>query len=453
MPEWATVSTVEASRYDAGTAYVVADRHRLDDEAPYLWKTADYGATWTRLDGGLDREIYLHVVREDSAVRGLLYLGTERGVMISHDDGKSWSPFRLNMPTVSVVDMAVTANDLVLGTLGRAAWILDDLAPVRAAPPAGAIHLYPPPPATAYALPSFWQGPYGSPDGAGANPPRGAMITYRLASELAAQITIELIDSAGRVARTLSSELQPQYTPVGHPDGAAGADPKPDLPRTPGIHRVAWDLDYESARWVEGTRIDTGGPIGGPKALPGLYTVRLTAGDTTLEQPLLVIADPRSDAPLEDRHAQFLFLLDVRDRANRIVDLVEAMRSVRAQIESRNARLAGDEAHAAIVAAGEAIVHTSWASERLLHNPDAEVAYDVLGGRDGGAKLYPRYGWLEGAAYSHTGPPTQGQREAKERLDAILVEQEAAWAAVVEGELAELNGMAAAAGLAHVLLQ
>ena len=105
IPEWATVGTVEASRWDAGTVYVVVDAHRLDDETPYLFKTTDFGESWTSLTAGLDQETYLHVVREDTLNRGMLYLGTERGVMVSRDNGSSWESLRLNMPTVSVVDL------------------------------------------------------------------------------------------------------------------------------------------------------------------------------------------------------------------------------------------------------------------------------------------------------------------------------------------------------------
>ncbi|NJL27519.1 MAG: hypothetical protein HC897_06280 [Thermoanaerobaculia bacterium] len=151
LPEWGTVATIEASRWDAASAYVVVDAHRLDDETPYLWKTTDYGASWTRLTAGLDREVYLHVVREDTERRGMLYLGTERGVMVSLDDGESWRELGLNLPTVAVHDLAVKDGDLVVGTTGRSAWIFDDLTPLRS-PLAElpAVHLFPTRPATAW---------------------------------------------------------------------------------------------------------------------------------------------------------------------------------------------------------------------------------------------------------------------------------------------------------------
>ena len=179
-PEWGTVSVIEASRWDAGPAYVVVDAHRLDEETPYLLRTTDYGATWKSLTSELDQETYLHVVREDTRHRGLLYLGTERGVMVSRDDGASWQSLRLNMPTVAAVDLAVAGDDLVVGTLGRSAWILDDLTPVREISPeiaAAPHHLFEPLPTIRW---HYADEPYGRAPGAAENPPKGANISFTL---------------------------------------------------------------------------------------------------------------------------------------------------------------------------------------------------------------------------------------------------------------------------------
>ncbi|HET8623185.1 MAG TPA: glycosyl hydrolase, partial [Gemmatimonadales bacterium] len=131
LPEWGTVSMIEASPFDAGTAYLVVDAHRLDDMRPYLWKTTDYGRSWKRLGASLPQDVYLHVIREDPARRGLLYAGTERGVSYSTDDGATWQALRLGLPTVAVHDLRVKNNDLVVGTHGRSIWIFDDLTPIR----------------------------------------------------------------------------------------------------------------------------------------------------------------------------------------------------------------------------------------------------------------------------------------------------------------------------------
>src|SRR5262249_53631232 len=131
LPDWATIRAIEPSSTDAGTAYLVADAHRLSDFRPYLWKTTDFGKTWVSLTEELPADEYLHVVRCDPKKKGLLYAGGERGLWLSADDGKTWQRLKLNLPTVAVHDIIVKGDDLVLGTMGRSAWILDDLTPIR----------------------------------------------------------------------------------------------------------------------------------------------------------------------------------------------------------------------------------------------------------------------------------------------------------------------------------
>jgi len=451
FPEWATVAGIEPSRLDAGAAYLVADRHRLDDESPYLWKTADYGRTWKRLGRDLDPEVYLKVVRQDPVVPGLLYLGTERGVAVSHDDGASWQSLRLNLPTVAVPDLAVTEHDLVVGTLGRSIWILDDLGPIRAGLPARegtTAALIAPPPTIAWFVPGRWAGPYGSDAGAGENPPRGAAFRYWLEQEPAGEIRVEIVDGGGTVIRTLSSEPEPRYVAADHPDADPDEKHEPELTRKAGWNRAAWDLQYEKSRWIPG-HVSESGPVDGPVALPGTYTLRLLVGDTAIERPIEVVPDPREAIPPEASRAQFEFVLALRDDVNRVVDRIETIRSVRDQLERGAARLSAGNAHPDLVATAAAIVARLDPIERTLHSPDAEVGYDILAGRDGGAKLLSRYGWLAGGAHGHAGPPTQGQREVAATLRRVLEEQEAALAAVLD-EVRALDDRAAQAGIPFV---
>src|SRR5262249_9060339 len=135
LPEWGTVNCIEPSPFDAGTAYIVVDAHRLDDMRPYLYKTTDFGSTWSSLTAHLPQDVYLHAVREDPKRKGLLSLGWDRGVMYFLDDGASWNALQLNMPAVPVHDLVVKDNDLVVGTHGRSIWIFDDLTPVRTMSP------------------------------------------------------------------------------------------------------------------------------------------------------------------------------------------------------------------------------------------------------------------------------------------------------------------------------
>ncbi len=452
IPEWATISIIEASRWDAGTAFVVGDSHRLDDETPYLFKTSDLGRTWTSLSTGLDQEIYLHVVREDTKRRGMLFLGTERGVMVSRDDGLHWQSLRLNMPTVSVVDLAVAENDLVVGTLGRSAWILDDLTPVREMSSeiaAAQAHFFAPPTAIQW---RYASAPYGSKDGAGANPPRGASITYYLAAKPEGEISLEILDANQKPVRRLSSVKKPVYTSSEHPDWNPRSKPEPKLEVKPGTHRATWDLRYEGPRWVPGSRIDTGDPGAGPMALPGDFTVRLTVDGNVLTQSLRVEPDPRASSSISGLEAQLAFALEIRDQLNRITGMVATIRGIRAQIEDRNARFAADPGASALIESGVQLVTDLTAVDEAIHNPNAEVGYDILAGRSGGAKLYSRLSWLMMSAADHDGPPTQGMLEVGAGLRAELATQEAALEQLVSVNLADLNELAAERSVPYVVV-
>ena len=451
VPEWGTVSTIEASRWDAGVAYVVVDAHRLDDETPYLFKTSDFGRSWMSLTAKLDPEVYLHVIREDTLRRGMLYLGTERGVMVSRDDGASWQPLRLNMPTVAVVDLAVAGNDLVVGTLGRSAWILDDLTPVREMTPeikAADEHLFEPLPAVRW---RYASAPYGSDAGAGSNPPKGAIITYSLAEKPEGEVTLEILDSDGARVRRLSSELRKQYDSPDHPDWNPDSEPKPELKADAGLNRASWDLAYGEPKWMPDARFDTGTPRPGPLVLPGDYTLRLTVGGRASTQPLRVEPDPRSKASAADLEQQHAFAMGVRLQMARIVAMVETIRGLREQVTDRNTRLASNPDAKELLALGEKLIEDLNAVEEKIHNPHAEVDYDVLGGRHGGAMLYSRLSWLFMTSGAHDGPPTQGMREVADAIEAELVEQESTLDAVVSGDLAQLNKLASELALPYVL--
>jgi photosystem II stability/assembly factor-like uncharacterized protein len=451
VPEWGTVSTIEASRWDAGVAYVVVDAHRLDDETPYLFKTTNFGRSWKSLTKGLDPEIYLHVVREDTRVQGLLYLGTERGVMVSRDDGASWKSLRLNMPTVAVVDLVVAGDDLVVGTLGRSAWILDDLTSVREMSPEIGVaseHLFEPLTAVRW---RYASAPYGSKDGAGSNPPKGAIISYSLAEKPEGEITLEVLNGDGALVRRLSSVLETPYTSPDHPDWNPDSKPKPELTVEPGINRTSWDLGYEEPREIPGARFDTGAPQPGPLVPPGEYTLRLTVEGRSSSRTLRVEPDPRSSASAADLAEQVAFALDVRARLSRISEMVETIRAVRQQVADRNLRLESNPEALELVASGGKLIEDLTAVERAIHNPDAEVNYDILGGRHGGAKLYSRLSWLFLGSEDHDGPPTQGMKEVFAELDRELAAQEEALENLLSENLVSLNSLAKERGVPYVL--
>ncbi len=452
MPEWGTVNSIVASRFDAGTAYVVADAHRLDNETPYVWKTSDYGRRWQNLSSNLDEEVYLHVIAEDTRQQGLLYLGTERGVMVSHDDGASWTSLQLNMPTVAIADLALAGDDLVVATIGRSAWILDDLTPVRAMSEAikqQPAHLFAPRPATRW---TYTRAPNAYTDGAAANPPAGALISYYLAAEAEAEVelTLEVLDASDQVIRTLSSVARPPYTEPDHPNWVPGSENKPELKSEQGLQRVAWDLRHAGAQRIAGARTDVGDVSTGPMVAPGQYRLRLQVGDESYEQPLTVLADPRAETDLDDLQAQVDFQLQLRDMLNRIAQHAQTLDSIQAQIQAHHKRRPETAEDSPLLVLGKDILTQAGQIEKALYTPDARVDYDILAGRDGGAKLLSRLGWLYYTGFDHPGPPSQGMREVQAELAEALAAQEAALQRLLDEELARLNRMAADQGEAYV---
>ncbi|MCW8984205.1 MAG: hypothetical protein OQK55_02600, partial [Thermoanaerobaculales bacterium] len=341
-----------------------------------------------------------------------------------------------------VVDLAVAGDDLVVGTLGRSAWILDDLTPVREMSPKieeATEHFFKPLPAVRW---RYASAPYGSIDGAGSNPPKGANISYFLAKKPEGEVTLEVLGAEGALVRKLSSVLKTPYTQPEHPDWDPDSKPKPELSITAGINRASWDLKYGEPKWMPDARFDTGAPRPGPLVVPGDYTLRLTVEGRSTTQPLRVELDPRSSASASDLEKQLVFALGVRRQLARIVDMVEKIRCLRKQVKDHNDRLASDPDAKELLARGENFIEGLNAIEEKIHNPHAEVDYDVLGGRHGGAKMYSRLSWLFNTSGDHDGPPTQGMREVANLIEQELEAQEAALDELLSTELGELNALA-----------
>jgi len=446
MPEWGTVSAIEPSPFDAATAYVVVDAHRLDDTRPYLYKTGDYGKTWRSLSGGLAQDAYLHAVREDPKRRGLLYAGTERGIVFSRDDGATWQVLGLNLPTVAVHDLVVKGDDLVVATHGRSIWVLDDLTPLRELSREiadGNAHLFTPPPAVRWQYRSSFHE-----EASGKNPPQGAMISYYLKAKPTGEISLAIYDADGRLVKELSSKDEPAELEADDPDGPSEPAKKPTLSKEPGVQRVSWNLAYSGALKIKGAKFEGDDPERGPTAPPGAYTLKLTVDGRTIEAPLEVRPDPRTKASPADLAAQLDLGLAVRDSLTRVARIVASIRSVKAQLEARSAGLTGNPAAAPwLRAAGEILVRCA-ALERQLHNPDAQVGYDILAR---GARLYSRLNYLFSFVKdSAERSPTQGMREVYADQLRELERLDGEWRSLGAGDLAALGQQARALGLPDV---
>jgi photosystem II stability/assembly factor-like uncharacterized protein len=452
MPEWATVSMIEPSTFESGAAYVVVDAHRLDDLRPYLFKTSDLGRSWTRLDGKLPSDAYLHVVREDPAKKGQLYLGTERGVMYSTDDGATWRDLRLNLPTVAVHDLVVKGDDLVVGTHGRSLWILDDLAPVRDLSTAlrSDVHLFPVADAIRWRV---GEGAYGSRAAGFSNPPRGALIYYFLKEKAKGELKIEILDSQGAVVRTLSSVPR-------EPDNSDDNEDPEELKKEalsvePGVHRASWDLSWQGATKIKGGKIDTGDPAEGPRAVPGPYTVRLTIDGKVQNAPLQVVADPRGGFSQSELEAQLAHALRVRNDVSKVTELVNRLRSVKEQLRSRAKALEDRKSESGVadlLKSSDTAIKNADALEDQLHNPTAEVVYDILAMR-GGTRLYSRLAPLQMWAIEADGPPTSGMMQVLEVQEKELANLERQTRDFIEEEVGTLNDAATRLGLSFVVVE
>ena len=307
---WSKVGTVEPSHFDPEVAYLAVDRHRLDDQAPYAYRTRDGGRSWTAITDGLADGGTLNavnVVREDPVRRGLLYAGTERGAFVSFDDGARWQPLQQGLPRTSVRDITVHGEDLVIATHGRGFYIMDDIAPLRAlaASATPGLRLFAPAPAIRLHEPAFVGTPMPKDEPMAQNPPIGAYIDYVLPA--AAPVRITVLDAQGAVVDRFSSADPAPPLDLAKIDAAPEWLAKAAPPAaTSGQHRFVWDLHYAAPPRPPGGAAEEAGDTTGVWAPPGRYTVELTVGGRSLRQPLEVRPDPRVKLDAAGFQAEFV---------------------------------------------------------------------------------------------------------------------------------------------------
>lgn len=414
IPDWGTVTCIEASPHDAGTAFLVVDNHRMDDYRPHVWKTADYGETWTKIVDGLDAGTHAKVVREDPKKKGQLYLGTERGISYSTDAGATWRSLQLNLPTVPVHDLQVKDDDLVVGTHGRSFWILDDLAAVRGWSDAlkeKALHLYPARPATK------WSGGGGNVSGhhrgsSTRDPERGAVLWYSFAKE-PKEAKLEILSADGKVIAKASGK--PDAEDKDEEEDEDGQDKKDrKLAVKAGLNKFVWDFTHDGADTIPGAKVDAGNPGMGIPVTPGKYTAKLTVGKESLTAVLEVLPDPRLDSK-SYAGGQEALALKVRDQIQSLTETVQKIRSLQKQIALRK-DLFKENADTKDLLKAEAEYGKKLAAvEEKLHNPKAKIVYDIFAAR-GGAMLYSQLTWLLGNVTDGEGAPTKPQLELAEEL-------------------------------------
>ncbi len=382
MPEWIQINSIEASPRDRGTAYVAATMYKWDDFRPYLYRTSDYGKTWTKITTGIPDGAFTRVVRQDPVRPGLLYAGTETGLYVSFDDGSSWQAFQRNLPVTPITDLAVKSDDLVVATQGRAFWILDDLTALRNwndGIGTSAAHLFRPR-ATVRMDVSAPEEEEDGPPKAGKNLPAGVIVDYWLsdAPKDGERVTLEFLDG-DTVLRSYSNQKPPKPEDLKEQARRDEEQKDRDKPLEPkaGVNRFVWDMRIlkpslaPKAVFNEGTKAP-------PRVAPGTYKVRLTVGGASYTETIEVKPHPAGFATAADLKAQYDLLKAIRDRLSETHEMVLRIRDTRAQL-----REIGDRAERlgrgdALKKQGEALAEKLTSVEEELTNPRIVADEDDL---------------------------------------------------------------------------
>jgi len=424
LPKWIQINSIDAHPFEPGGLYVAATMYKSDDFRPYLFRTTDYGETWTRIDAGIPRDHFTRVIRADPDREGLLYAGTERGVYVSFDDGASWRSLQLDLPIVPVTDLAVKEKDLVAATQGRGFWILDDLTPLhqwRADVAGEAGHLFVPRETLRITAGRFGGG------NAGTNPPSGVVLHYWLAQEVGpgTEMRLEIVEEDGDPVQTFLRRPGEDEKAPPHPDvKRLGFDPR-QLPSEAGLNRFVWNLRYPGAERFDGMVLWNGRGLGGPLALPGTYRATLTAGEASETVAFEVLPDPRSSTGLEGLREQFAFLSGLRDKLTETHRAIGRIRDARTQLERLKGRLGDEGEHGELREAIDAFLESAGEVERTLYQTKNQSRQDPL---NFPIRLNDKLAGLASLAGQGAFPPTA-------QMVAVRDERVAA----IDAELAELR--------------
>jgi photosystem II stability/assembly factor-like uncharacterized protein len=438
LPAWGTVSNIEPSRYEAGTAYLTVDFHQMNGRDPFVYKTADYGKTWASLSAGIPKSVfsYCHWVHEDPVRRGLLYLGTENAIYISFDDGKNWLSLQNNLPHAPVHHMVVQPhfNDLVVGTYGRGFWIMDDITPLQQLTDGviqSAVHLFKPRPA--YRLHSIAGGPRLAPE---------AYINYYLKEPLKGEVTITIIDENGQTVASMPGTMERGLNRVSWNLRYSGARGAKLRTKPAGNPRVVEELRFrdtwEREGWYPLLSWGTEAGFMGFLAAPGTYTVKLKAGDQEFSEKLEVKKDPRSTGTLADIQEQLKLQLEIRADLNICSDMISRLEWMRKQLYDLKDVLAPGKGAAEMLPVIDEF-------DRKLQSVEYELFQKTIAEGDTKSfrdpqKIYMKLSVLAGDVSSSVDfAPNKQQREAYAVLKDRLAAQKARFDEIMKTDLPAFN--------------
>ncbi|MBV8637004.1 MAG: hypothetical protein JO322_02905 [Candidatus Eremiobacteraeota bacterium] len=426
LPHWARINNVDPSPYDDGTAYVVAENHKLGDRTPYLYVTRDFGAHWQSISGNLPRDSYARMLREDPVRKGMLYAGTETGLWLSFDDGAHWQTFFNNLPHAPVYDFVVQKrfDDLVVALHGRGVWILDDISPLQqwsGSVANSAAYLFPV--RDAYRFNASWS-TWATNEGGGDNPQDPAVINFYLqkAPPRKAKLQLQVFDGT-QLVRTID---------VDHP--------------VQGMNRAWWDLTYDTVKLVPDYNA-MGSGLQGLQVVPGTYTVRLSYNGATSERSIKVLPDPKTPGTQADMQAGFALAMQLRDDFRRVGNDIVALRSLDASLQRITPRVSShtDAAHAV------ATLHSSVdAMLGSLYIRNAQNSEDTLRIPP---RLYERIANAENGVTGSDYAPTAGQAGLAKELHDTAQAQFAADDELLGAKLNALNAALKSAGIPAITVK
>ena len=447
LPPWGTVSNIEASRWDAGTAYISVDFHQVNNRDPFIYKTNDFGKTWTSITNGIPHSMlsYAHCIREDPVRKGLLFVGTENALYVSFDDGQKWQPLQNNLPHAPVYWIAIQEHfhDLVLATYGRGFWILDDLTALEQMTPdvlTSDAHLFPPRDAYRFRTVVQPEAPTYDPT-AGQNPQYGASIHYYLKSAPQSDVKIDIQDASGRTVRMLTGAKQT------------------------GLNRIYWNLRFNPTKEMrlrtppeyapeitegpEGWRPAPGAQRISVLAPPGTYTVKLTVDGKEFSQPLKVIKDPHSNGTEGDLISQTKLVNALSDDMNGVVDAVNQIESIRAQLAVLEAEVGKDQNGAKLHTAADQL------NAKLVEIEEHLIKLKATGrGQDGVRwtnELAEKIGYLANEVESSDDHPTTQQVAVHDELREQAATYKQRLTLLVGKEVADFNTLLRQSSVPNIL--
>ncbi len=445
LPAWSTISIIEPSHYELGTAFMAARRYRLDDFQPYLYKTTDFGKHWTKIVNGIPDNQTTYVIRQDTKDKNLLFAGTDRGVWVSFNGGEDWQSLQLNLPHVQVRDMVIQnrENDLVLATHGRAFWIMDNLKPLRQmSEKVKDADAYLFQPEHTYLMNGYHF--YSKTMTVGENPPNGAVIFYDLKKQIPTdkKVSLTFYTSAGDSIITFTNQTNSEGKPIQSKD-----EFYPDTNETQsgtlntkaGMNRFVWNLRWPGIKNPPSRVLgSSGGTIEGPKVVPGTYKVVLTVNGKSMSQEFKVLKDPRNTATQADFEAQLALLKKIQKKEQQTVDTINKIISTRKQIKSYLDQLSAYPKVDELKKAAKPILDKLLDIQNILYQPDIKSPEDDL---NFPVKLYIQLASLDAYTESSFDRPPKQMYDLFDKLSGEVDAQFARLKPVMEHDVPQFDAL------------